>query len=59
MLGKYDLECPVCLESKCIQLNVSTGILRCRECGEVFADLFIKIENGKATEVILECKGEL
>ena len=56
MLGKYDLECPMCYTENSMQLNRCTGVVKCKECGGLFTNL-INIEEGKAVEVILEPLG--
>lgn len=57
MLGKYNLECPMCYAENSIQLNRNTGVMKCKECGNLFIDLTINIKEGKAVEVILEPLG--
>lgn len=57
MLGKYNLECPMCYVENSMQLNICTGVVKCKECGELFTNLLINIEEGKAVEVILEPLG--
>lgn len=59
MLGKYDLECPICYVMNKIQLNKTTGVLKCKDCGSIFIDMNIRIEEGKVLEVILEPIGDM
>lgn len=55
MLGKFDTECPSCYEVNTLQLNKSTGMIKCVACDDLFKDMIINInEEGKVDSVQLE-----